>query len=125
MSDEHEVLILLGRIHDLLVPISACYQEQYRGIQRQRFEEKLEELESLLTTSKRRRIFSYLFDARGLSQADIAKEAGTTQATVSRFVSVLVEHDFVEQATDQAGTITYVDKHGLHELVEVGDERVN
>lgn len=122
MSNENEVLILLRQIHDLLVPISACYEEQYEEIRRQRYEAKLEELESLLTTSKRRRIFACLFDERGLSQADIAKEAGTTQATVSRFVSVLVEHGFIEQVRGQTGTITYVDKHELHKRVEVSDE---
>ena len=122
MSDENEVLEVLRKIHDLLVPISVCFEEQYREIQREQLGAKLEELESLLTTSKRRKIFPYLFDSRCLSQVDIAKEAETTQATVSRFISVLLERGFIEQTRSEMGAVTYVDKFDLHKLVEVGDE---
>ncbi len=123
MANSEEILEVLGKIHDLLVPISACFQEQYKDIQRQRFKEKLEELETLLTTDKRRRIFPLLFDSRRLSQIDIAKEAETTQPTVSRFVNTLLKRDLIEPTKDNTGTIVYRDKYDLVKLMEMSNEQ--
>jgi len=120
MADSEEILEVLRNIHDLLVPISACFEKRYKKIQSQRFGSKLEELEALLTTSKRRKIFPLLFDPQRLSQVGIAKEAGTTQATVSRFISALLKRDLIEQTKDETGTVLYVDKFNLVGLMEEG-----
>jgi len=123
MTGSEEILEVLRNIHDLLVPISACFEEQYEKIQRQRFGSKLEELEMLLTTSQRRDIFPLLFDPRRLSQVDIAKEVGTTQSTVSRFISTLLKCGLIERTKDETGTVTYEDKFNLKRLVEAQNER--
>ena len=123
MTDSEGILEVLRNIHDLLVPISACFEEQYEEIQRQRFGSKLEELEVLLTTSQRRDIFPLLFDPRRLSQVDIAKEVGTTQSTVSRFISTLLKCGLIERSKDETGTATYEDKFNLKRLVEAQNER--
>lgn len=115
-SDE-EILEVLKKVHDLLVPISACFEEQFAEIQRQRFGAKFEELAALLTPV-RRAIFPLLFDSRHLSQVEIAKEANTTQPTVSRFVSELLEHGLIEQTKDETGTTVYEDKFGLRGFME-------
>ena len=121
MTDsEKEFLEVSRRIRDLLVPISAYFEEQLAEIQCQRFGAKLEELEALLTTDLRRSIFPLLFDLQRLSQVDIAKEAGTTQATVSRFISALLKRDLIEQTKDETGTVVYVDKFNLVGLMEEG-----
>lgn len=112
-----DILKVLKEVRDLLVPISACFQEQYAEIQRQRSGEKLEELEVLLTPV-RRRILPLLFDSRHLSQVEIAKEAKTTQPTVSRFISELLERGLIEQTKDEAGTTVYEDTLGLRRLME-------
>ena len=123
MADSEEILEILKNIHSLLVPISACFEKQYEEIQSQRFESKLKELEVLLTTSQRRNIFPLLFDPRSLSQVDIAKEAGTTQPTVSRFIGMLLEHSLIEQTRDETGAVTYKDRFNLRELMEAQNER--
>lgn len=123
MTDSEEILEVLKKLHDLLVPISACFEEQYEEIQRQRFGPKLEEVEALLTTSKRRKILPLLFDPGRLSQVDIAKEAGTTQATVSRFISALLKRGLIEQTKDETGTVAYEDKFNLKRLMEAQNER--
>lgn len=120
MADSEEILEILRNIHDLLVPISTCFEEQSEEIQRRRFGPKFKELEALLTTELRRNIFPLLFDPRHLSQVDIAKEAGTTQATVSRFISALLKRDLIEQAKDETGTVICVDKFNLVGLMEEG-----
>jgi predicted transcriptional regulator len=124
MADsEKEILEILRKIHDRLVPISTCFQGQYEEIQRQRFGSKLEDLEALLTTPERRKVFSLLFSPRRLSQTDIAREAGTTQPTVSRFISMLLKRGFIERKKDETGTITYEDKFNLRKLMEAQNER--
>lgn len=121
MTDsEKEFLEVFRRIRDLLVPISAYFEERLAEIQRQQFEVKLEELEALLTTDLRRKIFPLLFDLRHLSQAVIAKKTDTTQPTVSRFINLLLEHDLIGQAKDETGTVVYVDKFNLVGLMEEG-----
>jgi len=108
----------LREIRDLLAPISAYFEKQYAEIQRQQSEEKLKELEALLTTDKRRNVFPLLFDSRHLSQAEIAKETNTTQPTVSRFIKALLEHGLIEETKDETGTTIYEDKFGLRRLME-------
>lgn len=123
MTDSKGILEVLGNIRDLLVPISACFEDQYKEIQRQQLGSKLEELEALLATSQRRNIFPLLFDPRPLSQVDIAKEARTTQSTVSRFISALLEHGLIEQTRDETGAVIYKDRFSLRKLMEAQNER--
>ncbi len=118
MADSRDdILQLLIDIRDLLEPISACFKEQFVEIQRQQLGAKFEEFEALLT-SKRRSVFPLLFDPRHLSQVEIAREAQTTQPTVSRFVSELLERDLIEETKDETGTTVYEDKFGLRRLME-------
>lgn len=123
MTDSRDdILQLLIEIRNLLEPISACFKDQFAEIQRQELGARFEEFEALLT-SKRRRIFPLLFDPRRLSQVEIAEEAGTTQPTVSRFISELLEHGLVEQTKDETGATAYEDKFGLTSLMGVRNER--
>lgn len=123
MTTSEEILEVLRNIHDLLIPISACFEQQYEEIQRQQSGSKLKELEMLLTTSQRRRVFPLLFDTRPLSQVDIAKEAGTTQPTVSRLIRALLERGLIGQTRGQTGAVTYTDKFGLKRLVDVHNDQ--
>ena len=119
MTDSNkEILEVLRNMRDLLVPISACFDERLTEIHRQRAREKLEELEALLTDT-RRKILPLLFDPRHLSQVAIAKDAKTTQPTVSRFINLLLERGLIDQIEDETGTqVIYVDKFNLVNLVE-------
>jgi DNA-binding MarR family transcriptional regulator len=118
-----DILKVLREMRDLLVPISACFEEQFAEIQRQQLGTKLEELEALLTTDERRNVFPLLFDPSHLSQTAIAKEAGTTQPTVSRFVKLLLDRDLIDESEDETGTQgLYVDKFNLVRLMEGANE---
>lgn len=121
MTDSEEILELLRKIHDLLVPVSAYFEEQFAKTQRQRLGVKLEEFETLLTPV-RRDIFPLLFDSRHPSQVEIAKEANTTQPTVSRFINALLERGLIEQTKDKTGTVIYEDKFNLRKLMEARSE---
>lgn len=124
MTDSRDdILEALREIRDLLVPISAYFEKQYAEIQRQQSEEKLKELEALLTTDKRRNIFPLLLDPRHLSQAEIAKKAETTQPTVSRFIKALLERGLIEETEDETGTMIYEDKFNLRKLMEARNDR--
>jgi hypothetical protein len=110
MADSDEILKILKEIRDLLVPISACFEEQFAEIQRERLGTKLKGLEALLTPI-RLKICPLLFDPRNLTQTQIAEEANTTQPTVSRFINTLLEHGWIEP--DETGAAPYKDKFDL------------
>jgi Fe2+ or Zn2+ uptake regulation protein len=121
MSDStREIVGLLEEIRDLLIPISASFEEQYREVQKQRRETKRKQLESLLTDA-RRSVYPLIFDARRLSQDAIAREANTTQPTVSRFLSALLEAELIKQREDQTGATVYEDTYRLMEFLEEDD----
>ena len=112
-----DILKELRTIRKMLERISACFDEQYAEVQAQRRRTRFEELQAMLT-GPRRRIYPLVFDARRLSQAQIAAEAETSQPTVSRFVSALLEADLIEQAADASGRVVYKDKFRLAPLLE-------
>lgn len=123
MNDSGEdILKVVREIRSLLRPISVCFEEQAREIQRQRSEEKLKELEGLLTPV-RRRIYPLLFDSRRLSQMEIGEEANTTQPTVSRFIDALSECGLIAQTKNDMGILVYKDTFGLRRLMEERNER--
>jgi len=122
VDSNSEIVELLKGIRDLLVPVSAYYEDQYREILERQSEVRFRELETLLT-AQRRLIFPLLFDSRRLSQAQIAKEANTTQPTVSRFINALLERDLIDQVRDETGTVTYKDKFNLAKRMEDANER--
>jgi CRP-like cAMP-binding protein len=122
MANQNEMMDILESIHELLVPISACFMDQYQEIQKRQVGAKLAHLRSLLNTAVRRRVFPYLFDPRGLSQVEIANEADTTQATVSRLISLLLREGFIDQKSGDGGPAEYVDTYDLRRLIEVADE---
>ena len=112
-TDNDELLKVLDEIRNLLIPISTCFEEQYLEIQRQKMGEKYETFKAMLSPI-RRKIFPLLFDRRRLSQVEIASEVNTSQPTVSRFISLLQEQDFIEPIKDEYGnTISYRDKYGF------------
>jgi hypothetical protein len=91
MNDQEQkhIISLLQEIRDLLVPVSVCHEERYAEIQQMRLEEKVKLFESIMSPV-RWRIFPLLFDPTRPSQAQIAERVGTTQPTISRFVTVLL-----------------------------------
>lgn len=115
--NNREILEVLREIRELLIPISACFEDEYLEVQKQKLGEKLAAFEKLLT-STRRQIFPLLFDPRGLSQVDIAKEVNTSQPTVSRFVNTLLEQDMIDQDKNSDGNIVYKDKYNLLKLIQ-------
>ncbi len=114
-----DIVALLTEVRSLLVPISACFEEPFAQICRRR--EKLKVLQALLTENTRR-IYPLLFDPRRLAQADIAKEAGVTQPTVSKFLKRLRESGLVEEGEDDAGATFYRDKFALTTLMEESND---
>lgn len=115
-AQNDEALALLTEIRDLLSRIYICFEGQYLEIQKQRVGEKLEIFEGLLS-STRRRIYPLLFDPRRLSQTEIASRANSTQPTVSKFVSALLDHDLIERIEDEEGNTAYRDKYDLMKLL--------
>ena len=120
-KSEEQRLVLLREIRDLLKPISACHEEQYQKLQSQQTKAKIDALKPLLT-SVRQKIFQLLFDPKHLSQVEIAQMAGTTQPTVSRFISKLIELELIEPIEIEGGNVYYKDKYNLASLPEVVNE---
>lgn len=118
-TDSDELLRVLHEIRDLLVPISACFEDKYSAVQRRA--KKVEAFKATLTPV-RRRIYPLLFDARHLSQVEIAEEIGITQPAVSQFVNKLLEQGFVERFNNEDGTTTYQDKYNLLDVLQNMEE---
>lgn len=112
-----EVLAVLIEIRDTLNRVYTCFEDQYLEIQKNKSAEKVRILEAMLTTDIRKKIFPLLFDQRRLSQSVIAQNAQTSQPTVSRFVSELIENDLIEQV-EENGKIIYHDKYELKKLLQ-------
>lgn len=119
-KSEQNVLAVLKEIRDLLIPISACFEEQYAEIRRQRLGAKVDTFRNMMTEA-RKRILPLLFDPRKLSQVEIAELANTTQPTVSRLVSILLEQGLIAQSEDADGRIKYEDKYDLVRELEAQD----
>ena len=107
---EQDILRLLKEIRDLLVPISACFEEQYAEIRRQRLAAQLKAFAELMTPA-RRKIFPLLFE--NLSQVEIASRAHTTQPTVSRLINSLLGNGLIAEEKDVNGQTRYVDEFDL------------
>ncbi|HUT16234.1 MAG TPA: winged helix-turn-helix domain-containing protein [Anaerolineae bacterium] len=101
-ATNEDILALLREIRDLLVPISACFEQEYRRIARAKAE--FAKFKSFLTP-KRRQIFELLVGPRRLTQAEIASEVGSSQPYVSQTVSALMERNWIEE--DEASQGTY------------------
>ena len=110
-----ELLDVAKEIRELLCRIYVCFEDQYLEIQRRKAGEKLQTFEALLTPV-RRKIYPLLFDPRRLSQVEIADAVKTSQPTVSRFVSMLLDQDLIEQIEDEQG-IRYLDKYDFVKLL--------
>jgi len=123
MTDSsEEILKVLNTIRDLLEPISACFEDDYREASIRKQEAKIKQFQELLTPT-RRRIYPLLFDHRRLSQEAIAEEAGTSQPTVSRFVAKLLETGLIREASDREGNPVYEDAFDLRRIAEEIDDQ--
>jgi predicted XRE-type DNA-binding protein len=110
-KERDEIMGILVEIRDSLNHISVCFEDQYLEIRMRKHGKKVEAFEALLTDS-RKRIFQLLFDQRNLSQVDIAQAAGVKQPAVSKFISLLIENDLIEQISD-ADKCIYRDNNDL------------
>lgn len=108
-----DILMVLKEVKDLLLPISACFEEQYSEIRRQRWNE----LEALLDPV-RRRVYPLLFDRGHRSLRAIAKEAKTNHKRVKRFADTLVREGLITQTEDEPGEVVYRDIFYLAPLLE-------
>lgn len=120
-TSNDELLKTLKEIRDLLIPISACFEDQYLEVQRQRKAEKQETFRAILT-SARRKIYPLLFDPRRLSQVEIAKQVNITQPAVSQFVNTLLERGLIERLEDGDGVTVYRDKYNLLDVLQDMEE---
>jgi uncharacterized membrane protein len=111
-----EVLEILLEIRDTLNRIYTCFEDEYLEMQKRKYGEKVKAFEAMLT-DVRKKIFPLLFDQRHLSQVEIAQTVGTSQPTVSKFVSSLIEKDLIEQVQED-DQIIYRDKYDLIKLLQ-------
>ena len=116
-----DILRVLEEIRDLMKPISACFEDEYREVLSTRQEARVKQFRRLLTPT-RRRIYPLLLDPRRLSQAEIAREADTQQPTVSRFVTALLEAELVEETRDSSGNRVHRDRFDLRKVAEEQDD---
>jgi len=120
MTDiNEEILGLLREMRKLLIPISACFEEEYSELQRRR-QEFAEFQEFLGRSPARVKIYPLLFDSRHLTQVQMAKEAGTTQPTVSTFISSLLKRGWIEE--DETGERPYRERFSLKDVTEEKNE---
>ncbi len=108
---QNPVLDVLNEIKELLIPISAHFEAEYIGT-------KQKQLESILSTDVKKKIYSLLFDTRKLSQSDIAKEANTTQPSVSRLIASLLETKLIAKDKDEAGKEYFIEKFSFATQLE-------
>lgn len=112
-----EILGLLREMRKLLVPISGCFEEQYSEIRIRRERQEFEEFQEFLGRSAvRPRLYPLLFDSRGLTQDDMANEAGTSQSTVSAFIISLLKQGWIEK--DDTGELPYRERFPFREMLE-------
>jgi len=116
-TSNDELLEVLKEVRDTLSRIYTCFEDQYLEIQKQKAAKRREMFEDMLT-STRRNIYPLLFDPRRLSQAEIANEADTSQGTVSKFITALLDQDLIERIEDEEGNVTYRDKHDLTQSLQ-------
>lgn len=112
-----EVLKVLVDIRDTLNRIYTCFEDQYIEIQKNKPKARVSKFKAMLDKDVRKTIFPLLFDKRHLSQKDIAELAKTSQPTVSRFVTELIDNGLIEQAEEKGKTI-YRDKYDLLKSLE-------
>jgi len=115
-DNQDEMLTLLRGIHDLLIPISDSFKERFIRL-------KENKLRDLLSTDLKKHIFSLVVDPRNLSQIEIAKQAGTSQPSVSRLVTSLLEGELIEKCFDPSGKVYFGDRYGLLKRLEEKNER--
>jgi|GEM_PF-3486063 len=115
-SNNKDILGVLLEIRDILSRIYVCFEDEYLEIQRQRYGEKIKIFESLLNEN-RQKIYPLLFDPKQLSQSEIAQSVGTTQPTVSRFITLLLENELIEEYEEKPGIIIYRDKYDLLKIL--------
>lgn len=116
-ATNENVLALLREVRDLLVPISACFEQDYRRIMRTKAE--FAKFKGFLT-AKRRQIFELLVDPQRFTQGEIAGQVGSSQPYVSQTVSALVERGWMEE--DETGEGTYRETFPFREMLEENED---
>lgn len=94
-EDASKIIRLLEEIRDLLIPVSDAFRPTYEERQK-----TMLLLQGIVSSREREKMYALMDGKR--SQAEIAKEAGVTQAAVSQFISTLVENDLVNIVRDGA-----------------------
>ena len=118
MTDiNEEILGLLREMRKLLIPISACFEQQYFEIRRE--QKELAEFQAFLTPT-RAKIYPLLFDSRRLKQGQMAEEAGTSQPTVSTFIGSLLKRGWIQE--DDTGEAPYREVFPFRKMMEMTDE---
>lgn len=110
---EREIVGILREIRAILEPISANHRDQFLRDRKQ--------LIRGIMTPTNRRILPLLLDPRRLTQERIAKEAGVSQATVSRFIAELKQRNLVVEEKDTNLNSRFVDKWKILQLLETED----
>lgn len=111
---EQDVLRLLRDIKELLEPMALNARQQFLREKRQLIKEML--------TENNKKIFPLLVDSRRLTQDRIAKEAGVSQATVSRFISELKKRNLIVEEKDTNLNSRFIDQWHILDLIEAEDE---
>jgi DNA-directed RNA polymerase specialized sigma subunit len=109
-GQQDNIYSVLVEIRDTLNRIFICFEDRYKEIQINKFNEMLEK-------DPRKTIFPLLFDKRRLSQTQIADLAHTSQSTVSRFLTELIDNNLIEQ-DEENGKAVYRDKYNLLKLIQ-------
>jgi DNA-binding MarR family transcriptional regulator len=112
IESEESAIKLLAEIRELLIPIAAHFEQEYAGTKRK-------QLEELLSTETKQKIFLLLFNVQNLPQTEIAKLTNTTQPTVSRLITSLLDAELIGKGVDENGKDYYIDKYGLSRKVEI------
>lgn len=111
MEDQNaEISKTLLEIRDTLNKLFLCFEDDYFEIQKRK--SKLVDLNKILS-KPRKIIFPLLFDAKHLSQAEIARLSGVSPQAVNQFIDQLLSLNIINQSKDENNIQFFIDKHNL------------
>jgi hypothetical protein len=98
-----EIRDLLEEIRDLLRPVADAHIDAYEERRRHREEERLAQIQGLLSTPKREKAWELADGSR--SQREIAKEAGMDEGGASRFFKALRDQGAIADIPNPTRTV--------------------